>query len=59
MVEQIEVVERPEVARVLEGERNVPAITRPAASTVGLDEKVAHQSTREWLRLVVTVALIT
>ena len=45
MIEEIEVVEPPEVARVLDGEGHVPAITGLAAGTVGLDEKVAHQST--------------
>ena len=45
MVEEIEVVEPPEVARVLDWERDVPAITGLAAGAVRLDEKVAHQST--------------
>ena len=38
-------VEPPKVARVLDGEEDVPAITGLAESAVGLDEKVAHQST--------------
>ena len=38
-------VQPSEVARVLDGERDVPAITGLAAGTGGLDEKVAHQST--------------
>ena len=43
-------MEPPEVARVFDRERHVPAITGLAASTVGLDEKVAHPSTERVVR---------
>jgi len=42
MVEESEVVQPPEMAPVLDGERYVIAVTRSAAGTGGLDEKVAH-----------------
>ena len=38
-------VEPPEVARVLDGKGDAPAITGLTVGTVRLDEKVAHQST--------------
>ena len=38
-------MEPSEVARVLDGEGDALATTGLAAGTVGLDEKIAHQST--------------
>ena len=58
MVEEIEVVEPPEVARVLDGKGDVPAITGLAVGTVGLDEKSPTNRPSGLLWLVVTVALI-
>ena len=44
MVEEVEVVQPPEMARVLGRKRNMPATTGMAASTAGLDEQVSDDS---------------
>jgi len=40
MVEEVEVVQPPEMARVLDRKRNVPAATGVTAGTAGVDQQV-------------------